>query len=257
MAADLLSSQTVSPAFISLAMANPFYIEGEQRADKVRDLFSRIARRYDLINDLQSFGLHRRWKQMLVNLAQVKSGDLALDLCCGTGDIAFALAKAGAHVTAVDFSEPMLDVAKARAQRNGFSQIAFQQGDAQQLSFPSGTFDLVSVGYGLRNLPSWRAGLVEMHRVARVGARLLVLEFGKPDNAAWRATYFAYLRFAVPILGRIFCGDSATHGYILESLKHYPAQQGVADAMREMGCRDVRIVNLVGGAMSIHCGVKK
>jgi demethylmenaquinone methyltransferase/2-methoxy-6-polyprenyl-1,4-benzoquinol methylase len=237
-------------------MANPFYIEGEQRGEKVQDLFSRVAPRYDLVNDLQSFGLHRRWKQKLVNLAQVKRDDLALDICCGTGDIAFALARAGAHVTAVDFSEPMLDVAKTRARRKGFSEIDFRQGDAQKLLFPAGTFDIVSVGYGLRNLPNWRAGLVEMHRVARAGARLLVLEFGKPDNALWRAIYFAYLRFAVPILGKIFCGDSATHSYILESLKHYPAQQGVADAMREMGCRDVRIVNLVGGAMSIHCGVK-
>ena len=103
---------------------------------------------------------------------------------------------------------------------------------------------------------SWQTGLNEMHRVARAGARLLILEFGKPENALWRGMYFAYLRFAVPILGKVFCGDSATHGYILESLKHYPAQQGVAEAMRALGCRDVRIVNLVGGAMSIHYGVK-
>ncbi|HEY0549693.1 MAG TPA: bifunctional demethylmenaquinone methyltransferase/2-methoxy-6-polyprenyl-1,4-benzoquinol methylase UbiE [Verrucomicrobiae bacterium] len=237
-------------------MANPFYIEGEQRGEKVQDLFSRVAPRYDLINDLQSFGLHRRWKQMLVNLAQVKPNDAALDICCGTGDIAFALARAGAHVTAVDFSEPMLNVAKARARRDGFPRVDFQRGDAQQLSFSAGAFDIVTVGYGLRNLPNWKAGLAEMHRVARAGARLLVLEFGKPDNAAWRTLYFAYLRFAVPVLGKIFCGDSTTHSYILESLKHYPAQRGVADAMREMGCRDVRIVNLVGGAMSIHCGIK-
>jgi demethylmenaquinone methyltransferase/2-methoxy-6-polyprenyl-1,4-benzoquinol methylase len=237
-------------------MANPFYIEGEQRGEKVQDLFSRVAPRYDLINDLQSFGLHRRWKQKLVNLAQVKPNDLALDICCGTGDIAFALASAGAHVTAVDFSQPMLDVAKIRTRRKGFSEMNFQQGDAQKLLFPNDTFDVVSVGYGLRNLPNWRAGLAEMHRVARAGGRLLVLEFGKPDNAAWRAIYFAYLRFAVPVLGKIFCGDSATHSYILESLKHYSAQRGVADAMREIGCWDVRIVNLVGGAMSIHYGIK-
>jgi demethylmenaquinone methyltransferase/2-methoxy-6-polyprenyl-1,4-benzoquinol methylase len=253
---NLLPSHGACPAFISSAVANPFYVEGQQRGEKVQDLFSRVAPCYDLINDLQSFGLHRRWKQKLVDLAQVKPNDVALDVCCGTGDITFALARAGAHVTAVDFSQPMLEVAKARAARRGFTQINFQQGDAQRLSFPSGTFDVVSVGYGLRNLPGWRAGLVEMYRVARSGARLLVLEFGKPDHAVWRAMYFAYLRFAVPVLGKIFCGDSSTHSYILESLKHYPAQQGVADAMRELGCRDVRIVNLVGGAMSIHYGLK-
>ena len=237
-------------------MANPFYIEGKERGEKVQDLFSRVAPRYDLINDLQSFGLHRRWKQKLVNLAQVQPSDRALDICCGTGDIAFALARAGAHVTAVDFNEPMLEVAKLRARRKGFPQLYFQRGDAQQLSFPAGTFDIVSVGYGLRNLSDWKTGLVEMHRVTRAGGRLLVLEFGKPDNAAWRALYFGYLRLAVPFLGKIFCGNSATHSYILESLKHYPAQHGVAEAMRELGCRDVRIINLVGGAMSIHYGVK-
>ena len=92
--------------------------------------------------------------------------------------------------------------------------------------------------------------------VAKPGARLLVLDFGKPDNGAWRACYFAYLRSFVPVFGKLFCGDSATHAYILESLKHYPAQRGVADAMKQLGCRDVRIVNLVGGAMSINYGVK-
>ena len=237
-------------------MANPFYIEGDQRGEKVQDLFARVAPRYDLINDLQSFGLHRRWKQKLVKFAQVKTGDPALDVCCGTGDIAFALAKAGANVTAVDFSEPMLEVARSRMQQQGARQINFQRGDAQRLSFPADTFDVVSVGYGLRNLPSWRVGLNEMHRVARPSGRLLILEFGKPDNALLRALYFSYLRFAVPVLGKLFCGDSATHSYILESLIHYPAQQGVAAAMRELGCHDVRIFNLVGGAMSIHYGVK-
>jgi demethylmenaquinone methyltransferase/2-methoxy-6-polyprenyl-1,4-benzoquinol methylase len=95
-----------------------------------------------------------------------------------------------------------------------------------------------------------------MHRVAKPGGRLLVLDFGKPDNPTWRAFYFTYLRFFVPVFGRLFCGDAGTHAYILESLLHYPAQNGVAEAMRKLGCRDVRIVNLMGGAMSINYGVK-
>ena len=125
-----------------------------------------------------------------------------------------------------------------------------------RLSFPNDSFDVVTVGYGLRNLSSWEQGLREMHRVARSGARLLVLDFGKPDNALLRSLYFAYLRGVVPVFGRLFCGDSATHAYILESLRHYPAQRGVADAMQRLGCRDVRVVNLIGGAMSINFGVK-
>lgn len=234
-------------------MANRFYVEGEQRGEKVNDLFARVAPRYDLINDLQSFGLHRVWKRRFVKMAGVRAGERALDVCCGTGDIAFALARAGAQVNAVDFSEAMLQVA---AQRSGGSNPQFQRGDAMQLAFEDGIFDVVTVGYGLRNLSNWETGLREMHRVAKPGARLLVLDFGKPDNAVLRSLYFAYLRVVVPVFGKLFCGDSATHAYILESLRRYPAQRGVAEAMQRLGCRDVRIVNLMGGAMSINCGVK-
>ena len=237
-------------------MANPFYVEGEQRGAKVNDLFARVAPRYDLINDLQSFGLHRAWKSRLIRLAQVRHGESALDMCCGTGDIAFALHRAGAAVTALDFSGAMLAVAARRLEQQAGAGPVFQLGDAQALPFGDGSFDIVTVGYGLRNLPNWEAGLREMHRVARPGARLLVLDFGKPDNGAWRALYFAYLRVFVPVFGRLFCGDAATHAYILESLQRYPAQRGVAEAMRRLGCRDVQIVNLLGGAMSINFGVK-
>ncbi len=240
-------------------MSNRFYVEGEQRAEKVNDLFSQIAPRYDLINDLQSFGLHRAWKRRLVKMANVKAGERALDVCCGTGDIAFALSRSGAEVTAVDFSEPMLDVARQRLARSPQSAIRnpqFLHGDAQRLDFPENTFDMVTVGYGLRNLASWETGLREMHRVVKPGGRLLVLDFGKPDNAAWRVIYLGYLRFLVPVFGRIFCGDAATHAYILESLTRYPAQRGVADAMRRLNCRDVRITNPLWGAMSINYGVK-
>jgi demethylmenaquinone methyltransferase/2-methoxy-6-polyprenyl-1,4-benzoquinol methylase len=241
-------------------MANPFYVEGEQRAAKVNDLFARVAPRYDLINDLQSLGLHRAWKRRLVRMANVRPGERALDVCCGTGDIAFALADAGATVNAVDFSAAMLEVAARRlAISNPQSSILnpqFQRGDAMQIAFADNTFDVVTVGYGLRNLREWETGLREMHRVAKSGARLLVLDFGKPDNAVLRSLYFAYLRVVVPVFGKLFCGDAATHAYILESLQRYPAQRGVAAAMERLGCRDIRIVNLLGGAMSINYGVK-
>ena len=108
----------------------------------------------------------------------------------------------------------------------------------------------------LRNLASWEQGLAEMWRVARPGGRLLALDFGKPDLAAWRAVYFAYLRVAVPLLGRCFAGDAQAYAYILESLRHYPAQRGVDARLREMGGRDTRLVNLLGGVMSINYAVK-
>lgn len=244
-------------------MANNYYDPGKDRAAKVRELFTRIASRYDLINDLQSFGLHRYWKRRVVELSGARPGLRALDVCCGTGDLALALARQGAEVVGVDFSERMLEEAVKKSQRNpksearGVLRLNFVQGDAQKLPFSNNSFDIVTVGYGLRNLASWETGLREMMRVARPGGRLLVLDFGKPDNALWRGLYFGYLRLFVPLLGRIFCGDASAYAYILESLKHYPAQEGVAAEMRARGLGDVRVVNLLGGVMSINCGEKR
>jgi demethylmenaquinone methyltransferase / 2-methoxy-6-polyprenyl-1,4-benzoquinol methylase len=233
-------------------MANKFYDPGEQRAAKVSDLFATVARRYDLLNDLQSLGLQRRWKRRLVELANPRPGEGALDVCCGTGDIAFLLAAHGAEVTGLDFSEPMLAIARARTQNSKLKTQNFLQGDALALPFPDASFDIVTIGYGLRNLASWETGLREMTRVLKPGGRLLVLDFGKPANAIWRSLYFAHLKLVVPLLGRIFCRDASAYAYILESLKQYPAQAGVAAKMRELGLVEIQIVNLLGGAMSIH-----
>ena len=248
-------------------MSNEFYASGEQRASKVNDLFARIARRYDLLNDLQSFGLHHIWKRRVAGLAGVTPGARALDLCCGTGDIAFALAQRGAATTGLDFSPQMLEVAKDRSQKlavrnkdeNPQSAIRnpqFVPGDAQQLPFPDNTFDIVTIGYGLRNLTSWERGVDEMFRVARPGARLIVLDFGKPPNAWWRAVYFTHLRLSVPLIGLLFCGNASAYAYILESLKHYPAQLAVAEKMHALKLKDVRVINLLGGAMAINYGEK-
>ena len=248
-------------------MSNTFYTPGEQRAAKVNDLFATIARRYDLLNDLQSFGLHRLWKRRVVELAAVKPGDRALDLCCGTGDISFALAKIGAETTGLDFSEKMLEVAKQKSEKreagspnkNPQSAIRnpqFIQGDAQQIPFPDNSFDIVTVGYGLRNLTSWERGVDEMFRVAKPGGRIVVLDFGKPANALWRKIYFTHLKCSVPLIGLLFCGNASAYAYILESLKHYPAQLAVAEKMRGLKLTNVRVINLLGGAMAINCGQK-
>jgi demethylmenaquinone methyltransferase / 2-methoxy-6-polyprenyl-1,4-benzoquinol methylase len=237
-------------------VSNAFYAPGEARAAKVNDLFARIARRYDLINDLQSFGLHRSWKRRVADLARVAPGARALDLCCGTGDIAFALAQRGAEVTGLDFSAQMLEVAAQRHLKSKISNLKFQQGDAQQLPYADSSFDIVTVGYGLRNLTSWERGLEEMRRVAKPGARLIVLDFGKPPNALWRAMYFAHLRMSVPLIGLLFCGNASAYAYILESLKHYPAQLAVAEKMRKLKLTNVKVINLLGGAMAINYGEK-
>lgn len=239
-------------------MANVFFDPGEHRAARVKDLFARIAPRYDLINDLQSLGLHRRWKRRLVELARPEPRLAALDVCCGTGDLALALARRGATVTGLDFAEPMLAIARHRGAETSDlpERPRFVPGDAQQMPFPDGAFDIVTVGYGLRNLTDWRAGLREMCRVARPGGRLLALDFGKPQNRLWRRLYFGYLRCFVPALGLLVAGSAGAYGYILESLKHYPAQAGVEAAMRELGLVNVRVVNFLGGVMSINYGEK-
>jgi len=251
-------------------VSNVFYAPGEQRAAKVNDLFTAIARRYDLLNDLQSFGLHRRWKHRVVELAAVRPGQSALDVCCGTGDLALAFARSGTEVTGLDFSQAMLEIAKARSRKSEvggrkpavgnpspiFRPPVFLQGDAQHLPFPDNSFEAVTVGYGLRNLADWAAGLREMRRVAKPGGRLVALDFGKPPNALWRAIYFTHLKMTVPLLGRLFGGNADAYAYILESLKHYPAQEGVAAKMRELNLSNVRVFNLLGGAMAIHYGEK-
>jgi demethylmenaquinone methyltransferase/2-methoxy-6-polyprenyl-1,4-benzoquinol methylase len=240
-------------------VSNAFYAPGKERAAKVGDLFASIARRYDLLNDLQSFGFHRLWKRRVVELAQLKNGDRALDLCCGTGDIAFALAQRGAETTGLDFSDKMLEVAQSRRQNARLKNLnlKFLQGDAQQLPFPDNSFDAVTVGYGLRNLSSWENGLAEMVRVAKPGGRIVVLDFGKPQNPLWRKMYFTHLRCSVPLIGLLFCGNSQAYAYILESLKHYPAQLAVEEKMRGLQLSDVRVINFFGGAMAINFGQKK
>jgi demethylmenaquinone methyltransferase/2-methoxy-6-polyprenyl-1,4-benzoquinol methylase len=259
-------------------MTNRFFEPGEQRAARVNELFDSISTHYDLINDVQSLGLHRLWKRRVIDLARVTAGDRALDLCCGTGDIALSLARCGAEVVGLDFSQRMLDVAEARRSKDQIpkSQVQHRQpelrsqkrecesdnpkflrGDAERIPFSDNSFDIVTVGYGLRNLASWETGLREMQRVAKPGGRLVVLDFGKPDNALWRGLYFGYLKLLVPLLGRVLCGDVEAYSYILESLKQYPGQRGVEAKMHELRLGEVKVVNLLGGAMSINYAEKR
>jgi demethylmenaquinone methyltransferase/2-methoxy-6-polyprenyl-1,4-benzoquinol methylase len=238
-------------------MASSYYIPGEQRAAKVRQLFAAIAGRYDFLNDLQSLGLHRRWKRRMVRMCGARPGIRALDVCCGTGDITLRMARAGARVTGLDFSEAMLVVARRRLEKEPVQpRVDFIEGDAMKLPFADNTFDVVTVAYGLRNQADWECGLREMQRVAAPGGRLVVLDFGKPSNPLWRLLYFTYLRLVVPLLGRVFCGDADAYGYILESLRHYPAQAGLHAKMSQAGLENVQTTNLLGGIMSLTQAVK-
>lgn len=228
-------------------MESKFYQVDEHRAEKVHDLFATIARRYDLLNDIMSVGLHRRWKRRLVELAGEPRD--VLDLCCGTGDIALRFR---ARVVGVDFTEEMLRVAATR----GNSEVSWIRADALRLPFVDESFDAVSVGYGLRNLSDIEQGLREVLRVLRPGGKFVSLDFGKPESATFRALYFGYLRIVLPILGRMFCGDPDTHGYILTSLRNYPAQRGIKEMMTSQGYRDCGFEEFWLGSMAINYGSK-
>jgi demethylmenaquinone methyltransferase/2-methoxy-6-polyprenyl-1,4-benzoquinol methylase len=239
-------------------MDNRYYQPGEQRATQVRALFGAIAPRYNLINDLQSLGLHRCWKRALVRALNPKAGGTVLDVCCGTGDVAWALTRRGARVVGLDFSEPMLR--EARRHPSACSRtprpLNLVRGDALRLPLSSETVDAVAISYGLRNLADFEAGLREFYRVVRRGGRLAVLDFGWPRRRWWRAIYLAYLRLAVPCFGWLFCGDAESYAYILESLRHYPAQAGLHPLLERAGWRAPATTDYLGGIMSLTVAVK-
>ena len=232
-------------------MSDRYYQPGAERSTRVRALFDRIAARYDLINDLQSFGLHRFWKRRMLILAAVRKRETALDVCCGTGDLAEALHSAGARTIGCDFSRAMLSVAHRRQ-----PSIPYLQADALKLPFTNAQFNIITIGYGLRNLANFQHGISELLRVLKPGGRLLILDIGKPRNALWRTIYFSYLQIIVPLFGLIFCADAAAYSYILQSLRQYPAQDGVSSLLRDSGCEQIEVFNFLGGVMSIHRATK-
>jgi demethylmenaquinone methyltransferase/2-methoxy-6-polyprenyl-1,4-benzoquinol methylase len=237
-------------------MDNAYLSEDENRAPKVRDLFSRIARRYDLVNDAMSFGLHRRWKRDAVRLgAGSRAGPLRwLDLCCGTGDMAFLAEKtAGARVVGLDFTLPMLAVARRRRAANG-SLVTFVEADALSLPFADRSFGVVTAGYGLRNLADLPRGLAEIRRVLAPGGRVVALDFGKPGNPVASALYWGYLKAVVPLVGLLLQGDAGAYAYIPASLERYPAQRGVERLMQEAGFVNVRYEDRLLGTMGINVG---
>jgi demethylmenaquinone methyltransferase/2-methoxy-6-polyprenyl-1,4-benzoquinol methylase len=238
-------------------MQNRYLANGGSRAPRVRELFSRIAWRYDLVNDLISFGMHRRWKRRTVKLALAGAPRKhVLDLCCGSGDLVFLAGEAGARdVVGADFTFSMLAVA-ARRKRAGAGTGRFVQADALSLPFPDDSFDAITISYGLRNVSDLPAALAEMRRVLVPGGRVAILDFGKPDGPIARALYAAYLGVAMPLVGWLFHGDADTYRYIPASLERYPGQRGVERLMREKGFENSRYENALLGTMGINLGEK-
>ena len=219
-------------------------------------MFGAIAARYDLVNDIQSLGLHRVWKRRVVSLANFSEGETGLDLCCGTGDIATGLAKRGGSIVGMDLNRPMLQQAATRLAKRGEQRVNLAQANAMQLPLGNHSLDLVTIGYGLRNLANMDDGLREITRVLKPGGRLLILDFGKPKNRIIRSVYFLYLAVMLPVFGWLCCGNASAYAYILDSLKKYSAQKGVTSVLRSTGYKSVKVIEIMAGAMSIHIAIK-
>jgi ubiquinone/menaquinone biosynthesis methyltransferase len=226
----------------------------EGKAPYVRRLFSTIANRYDLITVLLSYGQDRRWKRRLAALAGPAHGRRVLDLACGTGDIAFLLAGRGAVVVGLDLTMRMLEIARAKAPRGQMSpgRIAFLAGDMTALPFSESRFDVVTTGYGLRNVPDLPRAIAEARRVLAPGGVLLSLDFNRPTSRVVRSAYHAYLSVTGGVLGWVLHRDPDTYRYIPESIRQYPGAAAVVSLLRAAGFEDARWEPVLGGLMAIH-----
>lgn len=214
-------------------------------------MFDLVAPRYDTLNDMMSFGTHRLWKRRLRRMAGPPRGrGLALDLAGGTGDIADLLAGARWSVVVCDPSEGMM---AAGRKRNFGPRIRWVGGDAEALPFPDGCFDLVTIGFGLRNIQDRRGALAEMARVLAPGGQLLCLEFSTPARPI-RAPYEAYSRHMIPRMGAAVSGQPAAYQYLVDSIAAFPDQKTLVGWMQEAGFTDVRYRNIMFGIAAIHCG---
>jgi demethylmenaquinone methyltransferase / 2-methoxy-6-polyprenyl-1,4-benzoquinol methylase len=233
--------------------------DSAQFAGQVNRMFDRIAGRYDLLNSLMTAGLHHRWRQRAAERTELRPGDAALDVCCGTGDLALELATRvlpSGHVIGCDFSEPMLDLARDKAAGRGIPRVRFEWADALALPYDEDRFDAATVGFGVRNLSDLDCGLREMSRVLRPGGRLVILEITQPTRPPLSTFYSLWFDRLVPLLGTL-AGDADAYSYLPESVRSFPSPRGLAEKMHAAGLRGVRWTVLAGGIIAIHSGVKE
>jgi ubiquinone/menaquinone biosynthesis methyltransferase len=226
----------------------------DNKRQYVRGLFATIADRYDLITVLLSGGLDRRWKARLIDRVEWSGSPMVLDLACGTGDIALAAAARGARVVGLDITHRMLQLAARKPQPSG--RASFVTGDMMALPFPDTAFDVITTGYGLRNVPDLRGALAEVHRVLRPGGRMLALDFDRPANAAVRGVYLAYLTVVGSALGLALHRDPDTYRYIPESIRRYPGASGVSRLAKDAGFSQCGHTPVLGGLMALHSATK-
>ncbi|GAA5093901.1 bifunctional demethylmenaquinone methyltransferase/2-methoxy-6-polyprenyl-1,4-benzoquinol methylase UbiE [Wohlfahrtiimonas larvae] len=233
-------------------------VDKDKKEEKVAEVFHSVASKYDVMNDVMSFGIHRLWKRTMIELTGARKGQKALDLAGGTGEIAMKVAKRvgdEGHVVLSDINSSMLEEGRKRVINSGFiNNISFELINAEEIPFPDNTFDLVTISFGLRNVTDKLQALKEMRRVTKPGGRVVVMEFSKTNNPALTKLYDFYSFTALPMMGKVIANDEESYRYLAESIRMHPDQETMKSMMLEAGFDEVEYKNLTGGIVAIHRG---
>ena len=228
----------------------------DEKTRRVRGVFSNVASRYDLMNDLMSGGMHRLWKNHFVRRVKPRKDESILDMAGGTGDIAFRMAPSGAQITVADINPEMLGVGIERAKRRGIDGFVWAEENAEKLSFEDNSFDAYTIAFGIRNVTDIPAALREAHRVLRLGGRFYCLEFSTSTWPGFRELYDGYSHKIVPKVGRAVAGDEDSYRYLIESIRRFPDMPSFARMIEQAGFARVSAEPILGGAVAIHSGWK-
>jgi demethylmenaquinone methyltransferase/2-methoxy-6-polyprenyl-1,4-benzoquinol methylase len=231
-------------------------VSPEEKTARVGSVFSRVARRYDLMNDLMSGGLHRPWKDMFVRRVRPRPGEHILDMAGGTGDVAFRLARDGARVTVADINPDMLGVGEERAAKRRLEGLFWSVQNAEALEFADRSFDAYTIAFGIRNVTRIADALSEAHRVLKLGGRFFCLEFSTTAWPGFASVYEAYSMNVVPKIGKAVAGDEESYRYLVESIRRFPPMEAFADMIRKAGFTQVKAEPILGGLVAIHSGWK-
>ena len=227
-----------------------------EKTAKVGEVFARVARRYDIMNDAMSGGMHRLWKDRFVARVKPRAGEHILDMAGGTGDIAFRMKARGADVTVSDINPAMLDVGKQRAEKKGLTDLAWSVQNAETLSFADSSFDAYTIAFGIRNVTHIDQALAEAHRVLKRGGRFFCLEFSTTLWPGFADVYEVYSHKIVPKLGKMIAHDEDSYRYLIESIRRFPDMDAFKGMISRAGFVQAQVEPLLGGLVAIHSGWK-